>query len=53
MKLMVLYTPGSSSSYPDDPPEKGIRFHFLGGAGEVGNVGCIIEDRARTRVLID
>ena len=53
MKPMVLYTPGSSSSYPDDPPEKGIRFHFLGGAGEVGNVGCIIEDSARTRVLID
>ena len=50
---MVLYTPGSSSLYPDDPPEKGIRFHFLGGAGEVGNVGCIIEDNTSTRVLVD
>ena len=50
---MVLYTPGSSSSYPNDPPEGGIRLHFLGGANEVGNVGCIIEDSAGTRVLID
>ena len=50
---MVLYTAGSSSSYPDEPPEKGIRFHFLGGAGEVGNVGCIIEDSDHNRVLID
>ena len=50
---MVLYTPGSLSSYPDDPPKKGIRFHFLGGAREVGNVGCIIEDSAQTRVLVD
>ena len=50
---MVLYTPGSSSSYPSDPPEGGIRLHFLGGANEVGNVGCIIEDSAGTRVLID
>ncbi|MEC7410539.1 MAG: MBL fold metallo-hydrolase, partial [Candidatus Thermoplasmatota archaeon] len=50
---MVLYTAGSSSSYPDKPPEKGIRFHFLGGAGEVGNVGCIIEDSDRNRILID
>ena len=49
---MVLYTAGSSTSYPNHAPD-GIRLHFLGGAREVGNVGCIIEDRSGTRVLID
>ena len=49
---MVLYTAGSSTSYPSHAPD-GIRLHFLGGAREVGNVGCIIEDRSGTRVLID
>ena len=51
---MVLYTPGSKSSYQDIPVENdSIRFHFLGGGEEVGNVGCILEDGTGTRILID
>jgi len=50
---MVLYKAGSSSTYPSKPPTEGIRLHFLGGAGEVGNVGCVLEDSRGTRVLID
>jgi putative mRNA 3-end processing factor len=50
---MVLYTPGKTSGYPDSKIESGIHFYFLGGAGEVGNVGCIIEDKTGTRLLID
>jgi putative mRNA 3-end processing factor len=50
---MVLYTPGKTSGYSDDTVNSGIRFHFLGGAGEVGNVGCVIEDNTGTRLLID
>ena len=40
---MVLYTPGRTSPYPEDPVESGIRAFFLGGGDEVGNVGCILE----------
>ena len=50
---MVLYKAGSLSPYPEEPPQSGIRLHFLGGAKEVGNVGCILEDRTGTRLLID
>ena len=50
---VVLYRAGGSSPYPSNPPTKGIRLHFLGGAGEVGNVGCVLEDRSGTRLLID
>ena len=50
---MVLYSAGSTTPYPESPPKKGIRIHFLGGAREVGNVGCILEDKTGTRLLID
>ena len=50
---MVFYTPGRTTSYPSDNIESGIRFHFLGGALEVGNVACVIEDNTQTRILID
>ena len=50
---MVLYRAGSTTPYPESPPKKGIRIHFLGGAREVGNVGCILEDKTGTRLLID
>ncbi len=50
---MVLYTPGKTSGYPEEKLDSGIRFYFLGGAGEVGNVGCVIEDNTGTRLLID
>ena len=46
---MVLYTPGRTSPYPEDPVESGLRVFFLGGGDEVGNVGCILEDRTGTR----
>lgn len=49
----MLYTPGRTSSYPKDPVESGLRAFFLGGGNEVGNVGCILEDRTGTRLLID
>ncbi|MEE2747885.1 MAG: MBL fold metallo-hydrolase [Candidatus Thermoplasmatota archaeon] len=50
---MVLYTPGRTSSYPNEPIDSGIRIHFLGGGDEVGNVGVVIEDEKQTRLLID
>ena len=50
---MVLYTPGNTSGYPNEKVKSGIRFYFLGGAEEVGNVGCVIEDNTGTRLLID
>ena len=50
---MVLYSPGRTSSYPTDPVDSGIRIHYLGGGDEVGNVGCVLEDKTGTRILID
>jgi len=50
---MVLYSAGRTSAHPTDPPPSGIRLNFLGGANEVGNVGCVIEDNTGTRLLVD
>jgi len=51
---MVLYTPGSTSSYDLTPIENDdLRYHFLGGGSEIGNVGCILEDATGTRIQID
>ena len=50
---MVLYSPGRTSTYPDDPPAHGLRFHYLGGGDEVGNVGIVLEDAEGTRLLLD
>ncbi len=50
---MVLYAPGRTSTYPDEPPSSGLRFHYLGGGDEVGNVGLILEDLSGTRLLLD
>ncbi len=50
---MVLYAPGRTSSYPNEPPSSGLRFHYLGGGDEVGNVGLILEDPSGTRLLLD
>ncbi len=51
---MVLYTPGSTTSYDDSPIDgDSLRYHFLGGGEEVGNVGCILEDTTGTRIQID
>lgn len=50
---MVLYSPGRTTSYPNTPVEKGLRFHYLGGGDEVGNVGCILEDKSGTMILLD
>ena len=50
---MVLYSPGRTTSYPTDIPEKGIRYHYLGGGDEVGNVGCIFEDNKGEKMLLD
>ena len=41
---MVLYAAGRTSTYPEDPPASGFRFHYLGGGDEVGNVGLVLED---------
>lgn len=52
--IMVLYTPGSTTNYDSSPIEDGkLRYHFLGGGPEVGNVGCILEDSSGTRLQID
>ncbi|MEL0312884.1 MAG: MBL fold metallo-hydrolase, partial [Candidatus Poseidoniales archaeon] len=50
---MVLYSPGRTSTYPDEPPVSGLRFHYLGGGDEVGNVGIVLEDAQGTRLLLD
>ena len=50
---MVFYSPGRTTSYPDIPPSKGIRYHYLGGGNEVGNVGSIFEDKKGTKMLLD
>ena len=51
--IMVVFSPGRTSSYPKQPPEKGIRYHYLGGGDEVGNVGLVLEDHQGTRLLLD
>jgi len=50
---MVFYSPGRTSLYPEVPPNKGIRYHFLGGGDEVGNVGCVFEDKFGNKSLLD
>ncbi|MDA0648811.1 MAG: MBL fold metallo-hydrolase [archaeon] len=50
---MVLYAPGRTSPYPENPPKKGLRYHYLGGGDEVGNVGIMLEDAKSTRLLLD
>ena len=50
---MVFYSPGRTSSYPEQPPTKGYRYHYLGGGNEVGNVGVVLEDHKQTRLLLD
>ena len=50
---MVMYSPGKTSSYPDEPVDKGLRYHFLGGGSEVGNVGIVLEGVKGDRLLID
>lgn len=52
-RFMVLYAPGRTSSYPNEPPTSGLRFHYLGGGDEVGNVGIMLEDAQGTRLLLD
>lgn len=50
---MVVFSPGRTSSYPNESPEHGIRYHYLGGGDEVGNVGIVLEDQHGTRLLLD
>ena len=50
---MVMYNQTRTTSYPSDPIDKGFRYHFLGGGEEVGNVGCIIEDYTKSKLLFD
>ncbi|MDA7740220.1 MBL fold metallo-hydrolase [Euryarchaeota archaeon] len=50
---MVLYSAGRTTSYPEDTPEKGLRYHPLGGGDEVGNVGIMFENEKQTRLLLD
>ena len=33
--FMVFYSPGRTTSYPEIPPDSGIRYHYLGGGNEV------------------
>ena len=50
---MVVYAPGRTSGYPQTPPERGLRYHYLGGGNEVGNVGIVLEDPTSNRLLLD
>ena len=50
---MVVYAPGRTSGYPQFPPDRGLRYHYLGGGDEVGNVGIVLEDPSSNRLLLD
>ena len=50
---MVVYAPGRTTSYPEVPPDRGLRYHYLGGGNEVGNVGIVLEDPSSNRLLLD
>ena len=50
---MVVYAPGRTSQYPEITPERGLRYHYLGGGNEVGNVGIVLEDPSSNRLLLD
>ena len=50
---MVVYAPGRTTNYPDVPPDRGLRYHYLGGGNEVGNVGIVLEDPTSNRLLLD
>ena len=50
---MVVYAPGRTTTYPSSPPDKGLRYHYLGGGNEVGNVGIVLEDPSANRLLLD
>jgi putative mRNA 3-end processing factor len=50
---MVVYAPGRTTNYPQVPPGQGLRYHYLGGGNEVGNVGIVLEDPTSNRLLLD
>jgi putative mRNA 3-end processing factor len=50
---MVVYAPGRTTNYPEVPPDRGLRYHYLGGGNEVGNVGIVLEDPYSNRLLLD
>jgi putative mRNA 3-end processing factor len=50
---MVVYAPGRTTNYPEVPPNRGLRYHYLGGGNEVGNVGIVLEDPSSNRLLLD
>ena len=50
---MVIYSPGRTSNHPEEPPSDGLRYNFLGGGNEVGNVGCLLEDPKNNKILLD
>ncbi len=50
---MVMYNPTRTTTYPSESIDKGLRYHFLGGGEEVGNIGCVIEDHTQTKLLFD
>ena len=50
---MVVYAPGRTTNYPEIPPDRGLRYHYLGGGNEVGNVGIVLEDPTSNRLLLD
>ncbi|MCH1527441.1 MAG: MBL fold metallo-hydrolase [Candidatus Poseidoniaceae archaeon] len=50
---MVLYSAGRTTTYPDEPPARGLQYHYLGGGDEVGNVGLVLEDHEGVRLLLD
>ncbi len=50
---MVFYNPGRTNNYPEDPINNGYRYHYLGGANEVGNVGVVLEGKKENRILLD
>ena len=50
---MVFYNPGRTSEYSEDQIYSGYRYHYLGGGNEVGNVGVVLEDKTKNRLILD
>ena len=52
VRPMVLYSAGRTTSYPEESPEKGLRYHPLGGGDEVGNVGIMFENDRQSLIIL-
>ena len=40
---MVVYAPGRTSQYPEIPPDRGLRYHYLGGEMKLGTLELFLK----------